>query len=76
MNIHGITKCKQTVLVSDVHRIRPHEYRHIHKFDVKPPGWNVCNNSEVKEIMEATKLLVEGEEGKEGKILLEHPHST
>ena len=45
-------------------------------FHVKPLGLNVWGKIEVKEIMEATKLAVEGEEGDERKIFCEQPHST
>ena len=40
-NKAGIMKGGQTVLIIDVHCVRPHTYRHIHKLHVKPPGWNV-----------------------------------
>ena len=66
----------QTVLVSDVHRIRYREYRYRHKLHVNHPGCNLWGNIEVKEIMEVMKLMVEGEEGEERQILCEHPHST
>ena len=42
---------------------------------MKPLGWNVWGNLDVKEIMEVMKLMVEGEEGGERKIFREHPHS-
>ena len=61
-NNPGLTKCGQTVLVSDVHHIRPHAYKHRHKLHVKPPGYNVWGKVEFKEIMEAMKLMVEGED--------------
>ena len=35
-------KGAQTVLVSDIHRIRPYAYRHRHKLHVKYPGWKYC----------------------------------
>ena len=72
MNKPGLTKGGYTVLLSEVHRVRLCAYRHIHKLHVKPPGWNVWGKIEVKTIMEAMKLMVEGEEGDEIKIFLEH----
>ena len=50
-NNPGTKKGGQTVLVSDVHHIRLHAYRHIHKLHVDPPGWNIWGKIEVKEIM-------------------------
>ena len=47
----GTKKGGQTVLVSDVHHIRLHAYRHRHKLHMKPPGLNVWGKIEVKEIM-------------------------
>ena len=69
-------KGNQTVLVSDVHRIRYRAYRHRHRLHVKHPGFNLWVNIEVKEIMEVMKLMVEGWEGDERKTFCEHPHST
>ena len=66
----------QTVPVSELHQIRLHEYRHRHKFHVKPHGWNAWGKIEMREIMEVMKLMVEGEEGDEKKIFFEHPQST
>ena len=71
-----IMKGNQTVLVSDFHCIRSYAYSHRHKFHVNHPGCNLWRNIEVKEIMELTKLVVEGDEGDQRKTLLEHPHST
>ena len=50
-NNTGLTKVGHIVLVSDVHRVRLHAYRHRNKFHVKPYGWNVWGKIEVKEIM-------------------------
>ena len=75
-NKTGIMKGSQTFLVSDSHRIRSREYRHIHKLHVNHPGCNLWGNIELKEIMEVMKLMVEGDEGGERKIFHEHPHST
>ena len=58
----GTKKGGQTVLVSDVHLIRPRAYWHIHKLHVKSPGWNVWVKIELKEIIEVLKLMVEGDE--------------
>ena len=49
---------------------------HRHKLHVNHPGCNIRGNIEVKGIMEAMKLMVEGGEGDERKIFREHPHST
>ena len=60
-NNPDITKGGQKVLVSDIHRIELHVYRKKYKFHVNLHGWNVLGNIEVKQIMEAMKLMVEGE---------------
>ena len=39
-NNPGVIKGVQTVLISDVHRINLHAYRHIQKLHVNPPGWH------------------------------------
>ena len=48
-------------------------YRNKNKLYLKPPGWNIWGKIEVKTIMEVMKLVVEGEERDERKILFEHP---
>ena len=50
-NKPGIKKGGHTVLVSEVHLIRPHAYSHRQKFHAKPPGWNIQGTIEAKEIM-------------------------
>ena len=75
-NKPGIIKCGQIVPVNGIHHIRMDAYRHRQKLLVKPPGWNVWNNIEVKEIVEVMKLMAEGKEGEERKIFHKHPHST
>ena len=75
-NKSRITKGCQTVLVRDVHHIRPHAYRHRHKFHLNNPRWNAWDKIEVKKIMEVMKLMAEEEERDERKIFCEHPHST
>ena len=69
-------KGSHTVLVSDVHCIMSCAYMHRHKLYVNHPGCNLWGKIEVKKIMEAMKLMVEGEEGDERKTFREHPHST
>ena len=56
-------KVGQKVLVRTIHRISLCGYKHRHKLYVKPPGWNIWGNIEVKEIMEVLQLMVEVEEG-------------
>ena len=53
----------RTALASGVHHIRSRAYRKRNKLHVKPTGWNIWGNIEVKEIMQVLKLMVEGEEG-------------
>ena len=72
-NKPGIAKGVQKVLVSYVPHIRLCAYRHRHKLNVKPTGCNLWEKIDVKEIMEVTKLMVEGEEGNKRKISHKHP---
>ena len=59
----------QTVLVSDVHRIRPRSYRERNMLHMKPPRWNLLGEIEAKEIIEVLKIVVKGEERDRKKIL-------
>ena len=50
----------QTVLVSDVHRVRPFAYKYRYMLHMKTTRWNVWGDIKVKEIMEVLKMVVEG----------------
>ena len=66
-NNTSIIEGSQTVLVSDVHRIKSRSYMHRHKLHVNHPVCNLWRKIEVKEIMEVMKLMVEGWEGNKRK---------
>ena len=74
----GVSKGGQTVIVSDVHRIRPRAYIHRHKLYTKPAGWTAMGPYEVRLIMEKITPMVQGEESVPGvkKIYPTKPHST
>ena len=72
-NRTGITKGDQKVPVSDAHHIRLCAYRHRHELHVLPPGCNVWVKIEVKEIMDAMNIMVEGEVGGREKNILWTP---
>jgi hypothetical protein len=54
----GITKGEQTVIISDVDRLRPRAYIHRHKKHEKPRGWNKQGPFEVKCILEDVTNMV------------------
>ena len=54
----GVSKGGQTVLVSDVHRIRPRAYLHRHKLHEKPPGWTRMGQVEARLILEKIVPMV------------------
>ena len=73
----GVTKGGQTVIMSDVHRIRPRAYMHRHKLHPKPDGWNAMGPLEVRRIMEAITPLIIGEQSDGRKQIFRiKPHST
>ena len=74
----GITKGGQTVIVSDIHRIRPRAYVHHHKLHEKEPGWTTEGPNEVKMIMAQILPMVVGQVEVPGtrQIFQEKPHST
>jgi hypothetical protein len=57
----GISKGGQTVIVSDLDWIRPRAYVHRHNLHVKPAGFTVMGQVEVKMIMDKLAPMVEGE---------------
>jgi hypothetical protein len=56
----GITKGGQTVIISDVDRLRPRAYIHRHKRHEKPRGWNKQGPFEVRCILEDVQKMVRG----------------
>jgi hypothetical protein len=81
----GITKGGQTVIISDVDRLRPRAYIHRHKKHEKPRGWNKQGPFEVKCILEDVTNMVrvngddDGDDHEEdGRMYLwdELPHFT
>ena len=54
----GVSKGGQTVLISDVHRIRPRAYLHRHKLHEKPPGWTRMGQVEARLILEKIVPMV------------------
>lgn len=54
----GVSKGGQTVMVSDVHRIRPRAYMHRHKLHAKPTGWTAMGMIEARTIMEKLSEMV------------------
>jgi hypothetical protein len=56
----GVTKGGQTVIISDVDRLRPRSYIHRHKKHERPRGWNKQGPFEVKEILADVQQMVRG----------------
>jgi hypothetical protein len=59
----GITKGGQTVIISDLDRLRPQAYIHRHKKHEKPRGWTKQGPFEVKCILDDVKNMVHGVDG-------------
>jgi hypothetical protein len=79
----GITKGGQTVIISDVDRLRPRSYIHRHKKHQKPHGWNKQGPFEVKQILANVQVMVRGygdgdggEDDKAQYLWDELPHFT
>ena len=74
----GVSKGGQTVLISDVHRIRPRAYLHRHKLHEKPQGWTRMGQVEVRLILEKLVPMVRSKPHMNGinQIFSRFPHTT